>query len=299
MKKILLLGWLLIAMNSFSQELNCTVTIISNINTEVTTAEKDLLEQLRQTVYDMMNNTKWTKDKFNVEERINCQLQIQISTINAGNFTGSLQIQSSRPVYNGSYNTNVFNFQDDDFQFAYSKNSVLIYAANQFRDNLTSILAFYAYFIIGLDYDTFSLKGGTPYYSEAQQIVSNAQASGAQGWKSNEAGKRNRYWLVDNALQQLFDPLRECMYEYHRKGLDKIYENKEEARKAITIALNKLSKVSATRPNSVNVLNFAQSKLTELKNLYADATPQEKTEVVTILKKIDPANSSKYETILN
>lgn len=299
MKKILLIGWLLVATHSFSQELNCTVTIISNINTEVTTAEKELLEQLRQTVYDMMNNTKWTKDKFNVEERINCQLQLQINTINAGNYTGSLQVQSSRPVFNGSYNTNVFNFQDDDFQFYYSKSSVLIYAANQYRDNLTSILAFYAYYIIGLDYDTFSLKGGTPYYSEAQQIVSNAQSSGAPGWKSNEAGKRNRYWLVDNALQQLFDPLRECLYEYHRKGLDKIYENKVEGRKAITAALNKLSKVSSTRPNSVNVLNFAQAKLVELKNLYTDATAPEKTEVVTILKKIDPANSSKYEEILN
>jgi hypothetical protein len=299
MRKFVLFFSFFTVFNSFSQELNCTVTLISNINTEVTTAEKELLEQLRQTVYDMMNNTKWTKDKFTVEERINCQLQIQISTINNGSFTGALQVQSSRPVFNGSYNTNLFNFQDDDFQFSYSRNTVLIYAPNQFRDNLTSILAFYAYYIIGLDYDTFSLKGGTPYFTEAQQIVSNAQSSGGSGWKSNEAGKRNRYWLVDNVLQQLFDPMRECYYEYHRKGLDMLYDNKETARKNITIALNKLSKVTATRPNSVNVLNFAQAKLTELKNLYADATTQEKTEVVTILKKIDPANSSKYEELLN
>jgi len=282
-----------------AQELNCQVTLITDIKTEVTSAEKELFDQLKQTIYDMMNNTAWTKDKFKVEERINCQLQLQINTINNGTFTGSLQVQYSRPVFNSSYNTTVFNFQDDDFQFSYSRNTVLIYAPNQFRDNLTSILAFYAYYIIGLDYDTFSLKGGTPYFTEAQQIVTNAQNSGAPGWKSNEQGKRNRYWLVDNQLQQLFEPLREGLYEYHRLGMDKLYENKDEARKAIYNALNKMSKISATRPNSINLLNFAQSKRDEIKNLYLDANAQEKTEVVAVLKKIDPANSSRYEEILN
>jgi hypothetical protein len=299
MKRFLIIFGLILTSRVSAQELNCQVTLITDIKTEVTSAEKELFDQLKQTIYDMMNNTAWTKDKFKVEERINCQLQLQINTINNGTFTGSLQVQYSRPVFNSSYNTTVFNFQDDDFQFSYSRNTVLIYAPNQFRDNLTSILAFYAYYIIGLDYDTFSLKGGTPYFTEAQQIVTNAQNSGAPGWKSNEQGKRNRYWLVDNQLQQLFEPLREGLYEYHRLGMDKLYENKDEARKAIYNALNKMSKISATRPNSINLLNFAQSKRDEIKNLYLDATAQEKTEVVAVLKKIDPANSSRYEEILN
>ena len=299
MKRFLIIFGLILTSRVSAQELNCQVTLITDIKTEVTSAEKELFDQLKQTIYDMMNNTAWTKDKFKVEERINCQLQLQINTINNGTFTGSLQVQYSRPVFNSSYNTTVFNFQDDDFQFSYSRNTVLIYAPNQFRDNLTSILAFYAYYIIGLDYDTFSLKGGTPYFTEAQQIVTNAQNSGAPGWKSNEQGKRNRYWLVDNQLQQLFEPLREGLYEYHRLGMDKLYENKDEAREAIYNALNKMSKISATRPNSINLLNFAQSKRDEIKNLYLDATAQEKTEVVAVLKKIDPANSSRYEEILN
>ena len=299
MQRCLIIFGLILTSRVSAQELNCQVTLITDIKTEVTSAEKELFDQLKQTIYDMMNNTAWTKDKFKVEERINCQLQLQINTINNGTFTGSLQVQYSRPVFNSSYNTTVFNFQDDDFQFSYSRNTVLIYAPNQFRDNLTSILAFYAYYIIGLDYDTFSLKGGTPYFTEAQQIVTNAQNSGAPGWKSNEQGKRNRYWLVDNQLQQLFEPLREGLYEYHRLGMDKLYENKDEARKAIYNALNKMSKISATRPNSINLLNFAQSKRDEIKNLYLDATAQEKTEVVAVLKKIDPANSSRYEEILN
>lgn len=300
MKHILIGLILLLSITSFGQELNCQVTIITDARLEVTSVEKEIFEQLKQSMIDFMNNTKWTKDKFKVEERINCQIQLQINSIpGAGSYSGALQIQASRPVFNSSYNSNLFNFQDDNVEFTYARNAPLIYTPNQFRDNLTSILAFYANFILGLDYDSFSLKGGTPYFAEAQSIVSNAQSASGSGWKSNEAGKRNRYYLADNIQQALFEPLRECLYEYHRKGLDMIYQDKNLARKNIAIALNKLTKVSAVRPSSINLLTFAQAKLLELKNLYKDATPAEKNEIVATLKKIDPANSSKYEEILN
>jgi len=279
---------------AFGQELNCQVSIVTDAKLEVTSVEQEIFKQLEQTIYELMNNTQWTRDKFTVEERINCNLQLQIREIpSPGTFSGSLQVQTSRPVFNSSYNTTVFNFQDDDVTFSFARNAVLVYAPNQFRDNLTSILAFYAYFIIGMDYDTFSLKGGTKYFTEAQQIVSNAQTSGFSGWRSNEKGKNNRYWLVDNVLQELFSPLRECNYDYHRKGLDGLYDDKVEARKNVSAALSKLIKVVSTRPNSLNLLNFVQAKSTELKNLYADAEPQEKSEIVNLLKRIDPANSSK------
>ena len=246
-----------------------------------------------------MNNTQWTKDKFTVEERINCNIQLQINEVpSSGTYSGSMQIQSSRPAFNSSYNTTIFNFQDEDITFSYSRNAALIYAPNQFRDNLTSTLAFYAYYIIGMDYDSFSLKGGTKYFTEAQQIVTNAQSSGASGWKSNEKSKRNRYWLVDNQLHELFSPLRECAYEYHRKGIDMLYDDKEKARTNIYDALNKLLKVVGTRPNSLNLLNFVQAKTNELKNLYEDAEIKDKNDVVSLLKRIDPANSSKYQEIL-
>jgi hypothetical protein len=150
-----------------------------------------------------------------------------------------------------------------------------------------------------MDYDSFSLKGGTPYFNEAQQIVSNAQSSGAKGWKSNETGKRNRFYLVDNVLHQLFEPLRLCNYNYHRKGIDFLYDDKLKARQAIYSALSELNKVVATRPNSVNLLNFVQAKLVELKNLYADAEIKDKTEVVNLLKRLDPTNASNYQDILN
>ena len=247
-----------------------------------------------------MNNTKWTNDNFEVEERINCNIQLQISEIpSPGTYRGSMQIQSSRPVFSSSYNTTMFNFQDDDVSFNFTRgNATLVYTPNQFRDNLSSMLAFYAYYVIAMDYDSFSKNGGTKYFTEAQQIVNLAQTASFGGWKSNESGKRNRYWLIDNALHELFSPLRECNYNYHRKGLDTMYESPEEARKAIKSALDQLMKVAATRPNSLNLLNFLQAKSNELKNLYQDAEQPEKNEIVNLLKRLDPANSSKYQEIL-
>ncbi|NRA12329.1 MAG: DUF4835 family protein [Crocinitomicaceae bacterium] len=282
-----------------SQELNCQVNIVTDAKLEITSVELEIIEQLKQVIYEFMNNTQWTKDKFTVEERINCNLQIQITSVpSSGTYSGAIQVQSSRPAFSSSYNTTLFNFQDEDVVFAFSRNAVLAYAPNQYRDNITSILAFYAYYIIAMDYDSFSSKGGTKYFNEAQQIVTNAQASGAPGWKSNERGKRNRYWLVDNALHQLFNPLRECNYEYHRKGLDVMYDDKVAGRKAIYTALNKLLKVVSTRPNSLNVTNFIRAKTTELVNLYGDAETKEKNQVVNLLKRLDPTNSSKYQSIL-
>jgi len=282
-----------------SQELNCQVSIVADAKLELTTVDQDIIAQLKQTMADMMNNTQWSKDKFKVEERINCVLQLQIKEKSGtGTYSGSLQVQSSRPAFNSSYNTTLLNFLDENITFSFSRNALLVYAPNQFRDNLTSILAFYAYYIIGMDYDSFSLKGGTPYFNEAQQIVSLAQTSGAAGWKSNESSKRNRFWLVDNVLHQLFEPLRECNYLYHRKGVDKLYEDKVAARKQMFEALSKLNTVTQNRPNAINLINFVQAKRLEIKEIAVDAETKEKTDIVNLMKKIDPSNASKYDEIL-
>ena len=193
----------------------------------------------------------------------------------------------------------LFNFQDEDMQISFSRNTVLQYAQNQFKDNLTSILAFYAYFIIGMDYDSFSPKGGTSYFTEAQQIVSTAQSVGFAGWKSSETGKKNRFWLVDNILHQIYEPLRDCNYAYHRKGIDKLYDDKVAAKKAMFDALNKLSPIIQQRPNNVNVQNFLYGKFMEFKNVLSDSEIKEKTDFVNLLKKLDSGNSSRYTEILN
>lgn len=299
--KLVLLFVFLFSFIVKAQEFNCVVSIVTEAKVEVSTADKAVLDRLETSIFEFMNNQEWTNDNFKIEERINCQIQIQIKGIPSyGNFTGSMQIQSSRPGFHSSYNTTMFNFQDNDIDISFTGESPLILPRNGYRDNLSSILGFYGYFILGMDYDSFSLKGGSPYFTLAQQIVANAQSSGNVGWQSNEKGtKRNRYWLIDNIQQQLFEPLRICNYEYHRLGIDKLYDNKVEGRKAITEALKKLNKISTVRPNSVNLLNFVQAKVDELKNLYIDADTKEKTDVVNLLKGIDPANSSKYEQILN
>jgi hypothetical protein len=282
-----------------AQELNCKVDIVTNARAEVSTVQKEVLDQLKLTIFDMMNSTKWTKETYQVEERINCTFSIQIKEIiGVDRFTGSMQIQSTRPVYNSSYNSLLFNFLDENIDFTYARNTVLVYSPSTFKDNLSSILSFYAMYIIALDADSFALEGGTPYFTEAQQVVLNAQTGGSVGWKSSESAQRNRFWLVDNALQQLFKPLRVCSYNYHRKGLDNLNKNMVTSRKACYSALTLLEDVVKTRPNSVNISNFATCKLQELKGLYAEANAAEKDEVVILLKKIDPANATKYEDIL-
>ena len=301
MKKSLFLLFIsFLSFSFFGQELNCKVDVMSDAKVVLSSTDKEIIEQMKQAMNDFMNNTKWTKDKFTTEERINCVLQFQITGIpSPGVFIGTIQVQCSRPIFNSSYNTTLLNIADQDVTIPFERNTVLLYTPNQFRDNLTSVLAYYAYLVLGMDYDSFSLKGGSSYFVEAQQIVTNAQSSGFPGWMSNETSKKNRYWIIDNVQQQLFEPLRECNYEYHRKGLDKLYENKDEAKKAMFVALDKLSKISSSRPSSINVTNFVQSKSLEIKNLYFDAPQQEKTDMVNLLKKLDPVNASKYQEILN
>ena len=286
--------------SSFSQELNCQVSVLTDARVEVNSTDQEIIKQMKQSVYDFMNDTKWTEDEFKTEERINCNIQIQIKTIpSTGNYTGFIQVQFNRPTFNSNYNSVLFNFQDDDVAFSFSRNAVLLYNENQYKDNLTSILSFYAYFILGMDYDSFSLKGGAPYFTKAQQIVTNAQVSGAAGWKANETGKRNRYWLVENILQPAFEPVRECNYMYHRKGIDMLYENKVAGKKAMFDALNKLTLVVQRNPNNLNTLNFLYSKIQEFKNVLSDSETKEKTDFVNLLKKLDSGNSSLYQEILN
>lgn len=300
MKKFILLTTLsLFCLSTNAQELNCQVTIVPSNKVEVSTVEQEILSQLEEVIRQFMNETKWTKDNFKMEERINCQIQFQLEKIpQPGVYEGMFQIQSSRPVLNSNYNSLVLNFADHNVSFGFARNAMLNYAPNQYRDNLTSMLAFYAYYIIGMDYDSFGLKGGAQYLQEAQNVVLNAQSSGAPGWEPGQSAKTNRYWIIDNAMHQLFDPLRECIYEYHRTGLDNLYENKEVGRAAMYEALNKLAKVVATRPNSINITTFIQAKRNELKQIFSDAPTPEKAKLVALLKRLDSVNSDKYDEIL-
>jgi hypothetical protein len=299
MKVFLIFLFVFVTLSFSAQELNCQVSVVSNPALDVNTTEKEIFQELEQKVFELMNGTSWTKAEFEVEERINCIMQISITAIpSTGNYEANLQVQSTRPAFNTTYNSTIFNFLDEDVQFSFQRNAQLLFTENQFTNNLSSILAFYAYYVIGLDADTYALKGGRKYLNQAQNIVTLAQSGGGGGWRASEKGRRNRYWLIENSLQELFEPLRVCFYEYHRLGIDQLYDDQDKARQAIYEALQKLLPVNSARPGSVNLLNFLQAKLNELKGVYKDADQRQKSDVVNLLKRLDPANSSKYQEIM-
>lgn len=299
MKVIGLLFVLIFTPIVFAQELNCQINVAVKPGLDVTTTETEIFKELEKTIFELMNETAWTNDVFSFEERINCNMQLSIvDVISPGNYRANLQVQLTRPVLNTTYNSTLFNFMDENVEFKFERNAILVYSPNEFRDNLTSIFAFYAYMMLGYDYDSFSMEGGSQFFSKAQEIVTLAQNGGGSGWRSSERGRKNRYWLVDNALQELFTPLRKCFYEYHRLGLDNMYEKPEEARQNIFNALQQLSDVHKARPGSINIMTFLQAKVTELTGIFKDADTRQKTELVNLLKRLDPANSSKYQEIL-
>jgi hypothetical protein len=295
--KITLFFTLLMAnLNVFAQELNCQVTVISP-SLQTSAAEKQVFEELQLSVLEFMNNTRWSNDIFGDNEKIECIIQINISEqISSEDFGGDIQISASRPVFNSSYSTSIFNFKDTDFKFKYQRGTPIRFSIDQHRTNLSSVLAFYAYMILGYDYDTFSEEGGSPYFIKAQQIVNNAQNASEPGWKASESTK-NRFAIVDNALQNVFKPLRKAYFMYHRDGFDIMYEDVEKGRTAVFQALSLIEQVHKVRPGSINTQIFFTAKRQEIINLFKEGSVEEKTNVLKLLKKLDGANASKYEEI--
>ncbi len=282
--------------SSSGQELNVEVSVMHQ---QVRNAQTGIFKELEKAARDFLNNTQWTDVDYKPQERIDCNILLQVKErASAGRFKGSIQIQSGRSVYNSSYNTTVMNYNDKNFEFEYVPNTTLRFSKDRYRSELTSVLAFYAYMIIGMDYDTFEKKGGTPYYETAQTIVSNAQNSGISGWDPQK-GNRNRYWLVENMLNEAYSPLRECLYIYHRKGLDRMYEEPKKARKSITKALTKLEALHQRRPGNIHLQLFFTAKANEIVKIYQKGDARMRKKISNLLQRIDPSNSSKYKGIAN
>lgn len=284
--------FLLLSQTISSQELNCQVSVVS-VQVQGTT-EKQIFEQLQKSIFEFMNNTRWTKDNFTVNERIDCSVLINVTQkLSADDYMATIQIQSRRPVYKSSYFSPTVNYIDESFVFKYQQFQQLEFNLNTFQNNITSVLAYYAYIIIANDYDTYSNLGGTEYFQKAQLIVTNAQSAAESGWKSFESQK-NRYWIVENALQPVFQPIRECMYKYHRLGLDIMFDKADDGRKEILKSMDLLSGVYKNRPASFAMELFFDAKVTEVVNIFSKGNPDEKTKAVEILTTVDPANSNKY-----
>jgi len=279
---------------AFAQELNCQVSVLTP---QLQETNKTIYETMQSQIRDFMNNRKWTGDNFENNERIECSITITISErVNTDNFKANIQIQSRRPVYKSSYNSPMINHMDNEFNFHYVQDQILEFEENSIGTTLTAGLAYYAYMIIGFDYDSYSLNGGTPWFQKAQTIVNNAQQLGDRGWKPQES-QRNRFWLVENLLNGQFRPLRNCIYKYHRLGFDKAAEDVDGARATIFEALKELRPVYDNRPGSFLMQFFFTAKADEIVSLFKEGTPEEKSQVMPLLNLIDPGNIAKYNTI--
>ncbi len=287
---------LTICFKILAQELNCQITVVSQ---QVQgTQEKQIFDQLQTALNEFVNNNKWTKDNFEPIEKIDCSMLINITQKNdVGDYNATIQVQARRPVYKSTYFTPTLNIMDESFHILYQQFTQLQFNLNNFETNLTAVIAFYINIILALDYDSFSLYGGTDFWNRAQLIASNAQGFGEKGWSPSEAGQKNRYWYVDNQLQPSFQGIREFMYKYHRLGLDIMHQKPDEGRANILQAMELLVKVAQARPASFNMQVLMNTKRDEIIKIFKEAKPEEKQKLLEILTTIDPANISKYQVI--
>lgn len=294
MRNILVILFLMIAVLAPAQEFQCSVQVMSP---SVQGTNKKVFETLQKALTEFMNTQRWTDHQFTARERIECNFMFNISDmVSTDDFKGTLQIQARRPVYNSTYYSTLLNLQDNDITFRYVEEQPLIFNINNFDNNLVAIMAYYAYIILAVDYDSFAPNGGSEFYKKAEQISNRAQSRADKGWKSYE-GQRNRYWLVENALNEVHRPLRQALYTYHRKGMDAMWDKPENARQQIYQALEGLRKVQRQTPSSYFMALFFTAKVDELINLYSEAFSMEKGKAADLLQEIDPANTDKYSKL--
>ncbi|KAF2517508.1 DUF4835 family protein [Flavobacterium salilacus subsp. salilacus] len=286
----------LLVLLSFSvkgQELNCTVTVNAD---RITDANTQIFRTLETSLNEFVNNTRWTSKNFDRGERIECSIFINISAYDSNNFSATMQVQSSRPVYNSTYPSPILNYNDKEISFRYLENENLIYNPNSYDSNLVALMAYYANIIIGMDADSFELNSGTPYYQAAQNMVSLAQGGGYKGW-SQQDGNQNRFFLVNDILSNTFTPYREALYNYHRLALDIMADNPKEGKEKVAEALKILEEVNKVRPNAFLTRIFFDAKSDEIVSVFSGGPMITISGLVDRLNKISPMNSSKWSTI--
>ena len=296
-RKLLAISILLtsLALQSAAQELRCNISVSSE---RIQGANRNLFRTMQTDLYEFMNNRRWTDHQYTQEERIECNIFIRLDEqISVDEFRGSIQIQAKRPVYNSSYETTILNIKDNDFHCKYVEFQPLEFNETSNRDNLTNILAYYAYIILGFDYDSFSREGGSPYFEKAQAIVNNSQNAREKGWKAFES-ESNRYWLIENIMNRSYSAMRETYYSYHRNGLDQMADKTEEGRAAIAESLRGVQQVFRRRPSTYILRIFFDAKSDELVNIFSKSYPDDRNRVVAILNDVDPSNGSKYQRIM-
>lgn len=293
MRNLFFIFAFLISTLSFSQELNCTVNVIA----QQTGNENDVIyKTLGNQLTEFINNTKWTKKTFGQQERINCSMVINVTQQSNNLFSATLQVSSSRPIYNSTYSSPVYNYNDKDFNFEYLEFQNLVFNDSQFESNLISVLSFHVYMILGMDADTFALNGGDAYFNQAQTIASYSQQLSGQGWQL-EDGLQSRFALIDNLMSPSYKDLRLAMYNYHIEGLDIMNEGAKEGKTQIIAVLNDLQKVHSVRPNSFLMRVFFDAKADEIMDILSGGPSVNITNAIDILNRVAPMHSQKWRTI--
>lgn len=294
MRNFLFIFFLLLGFQQIrAQELNCQVVL----NTEQTgQSNLSVFKTLERSLTEFVNQTSWTDQEFENHERISCSIFITISSFEGESFSGTIQVQSSRPVYGSTMVTPVLNFNDEQFSFNYREYEPLNYSRNSFSSNLVSVVSFYVYTILGLDADTFAPEGGTPYFQEANQIVITAQQGGNRGWGGGD-GTRSRYRLNTDLLSNTFAEYREAMYEYHRLGLDEMHRDPEKGKRAMADAIENLQAMNARRANSLLLRTFFDSKADEISQVFSGGPIIDRPQLADLLNRLAPRYSRNWRSI--
>ncbi|MDP3314191.1 DUF4835 family protein [Lutibacter sp.] len=292
-KILLILVLFILAMPLYAQEINGSVTVNAD---KIPGSNKQVFKTLENSLNEFVNQKRWTSSNFKPQERIKCNFTLTIIDYSGDEMRGHIQIQSSRPVYNSTYLTPVFNFKDDNFSFRYVEFEPIQFNENSFESNLVSIISFYVYSILGMDGDTFTLNGGTNYYAKAQSILVLAQQSGYTGWNQND-GNGTRFTLIDNILSPAYDAYRSSLYKYHLKGLDSMNLDKKGAKNMIADAISDLKIIYNTRPNAFLLRVFIDSKADEIVKIFSDGPRYDTFSLKEDLLKISPINAAKWNEI--
>ncbi len=280
-------------MRTSAQELNCQVEINAD---QIQNVNKDVFTTLKTAISEYINNNKWGNAQFMTNEKIECKLYFTITSYEDNVMSGDLQVQSMRPVYNSSYTTTLLNFKDSNIEFTYQENDQLVFSETTMENNLTALLNFYSYYILALDFDSFSFKGGDPYFEKAAQVVNLAQTATEKGWKTFEDNK-NRSGILSAFTDPPSSKIRELYYQYHRLGLDQMETSMDKGKAVVTKSLNIIKEIYEAAPMSSALSIFKDAKLDELVNIYSKADASEKNTVYDILSPIYPTETTRLQKI--
>lgn len=293
--RLILLILTFISSELYSQDLICNVRV--STKNDIPISDRKKLMKLQKSASEFINNRKWTNEVFTEDERIELNLSFNIlEKVSTDRYKGTLQVQYSRPVYNSSYYSPVLNYLDGEVEFDYIEDQPLDFNENTHTSNLTAVLSFYSYIIIGLDYSSFSTDGGNIYFQKAKKIVENAQSAPENGWKAFESNK-NRYWLAEELLDAKYGVFHDVMYQYHRSGLDIMHDDNEKGRGVITENIESMRKIKQLNPTAFILQLFFNAKADEISSIYSNAFQDEKGRLLKLLTELDPANLNKYNKI--